>query len=108
MELKPVRTDDQSFGRPPSYEGPAQDTAVEVSQTHRVLRNTYMLLGASLVPTAIGAALGANIDLSFMRSSPIISFFAVLAIFYGWIYSIEKNKNSAIGVGLLPGFTLFM
>lgn len=75
---------------------------------NRVLRNTYLLLAASLIPTIFGAAMGANLDLSFMRSSPILSFFAVLAIFYGWIFMIEKNRNSATGVYLLLGFTLFM
>jgi modulator of FtsH protease len=78
------------------------------AQQHRVLRNTYFLLALTLIPTVIGAAIGSNIDLSFMRSSPILSFIAVLAIFYGWIYAIERNKESALGVGLLLGFTLFM
>ena len=32
----------------------------------------------------------------------------MLAIFYGWIFAIERNKDSALGVGLLLGFTLFM
>jgi len=107
MELKPIRTNDQPGG-PASYEAPAQDVAVEAPGARGVLRNTYLLLGASLVPTAIGAALGANLDLSFMRSNPIISFFAVLGIFYGWIYAIEKNNKSGLGVGLLLGFTLFL
>jgi modulator of FtsH protease len=108
MELKPVRTDDQAFGRQAAYDAHAADTAVDAGQAHQVLRNTYLLLAVSLVPTAIGAALGANLDLSFMRTSPIISFFAILGIFYGWIYAIEKNRNSSLGVGLLLGFTLFM
>jgi len=75
---------------------------------HRVLRNTYWLLAISLIPTAIGAAIGTNIDFGFMRASPMLSFFAVLAVFYGWIFAIEKNRNSALGVGLLLGFTLFL
>jgi modulator of FtsH protease len=75
---------------------------------HRVLRNTYWLLAISLIPTVIGAAVGTNLDLSFMRSSPILSFVAILAVFYGWIYAIERNRNSALGVGLLLGFTLFL
>src|SRR4051812_34729708 len=108
MELKPVRTGDQPFGRQATYDAQPADTAVDAGQAHRVLRNTYLLLAASLVPTAIGAALGANLDLSFLRTSPIISFFAILGIFYGWIFAIEKNRNSALGVGLLLGFTLFM
>jgi len=60
------------------------------------------------VPTAIGAVIGTNLDLSFLRSSPILSFFAILAVFYGWIFAIERNKNSGLGVALLLGFTFFM
>jgi modulator of FtsH protease len=85
--------------------GATQDFAL---QQHKVLRNTYMLLALSLIPTVIGAAIGTNINLSFMRTSPIVSFFAVLAIFYGWIYAIERNKESSLGVVLLLGFTLFL
>lgn len=77
-------------------------------QQHRVLRNTYLLLAASLIPTAIGAVVGTNLNLSFLRSSPIISFFVILAVFYGWIFAIERNRNSGLGVALLLGFTLFM
>ena len=62
----------------------------------------------SLIPTVIGAAIGTNIDLSFMRTSPILSLVAMLGIFYGWIYAIERNKESALGVVLLLGFTMFM
>lgn len=75
---------------------------------HRVLRNTYWLLALSLIPTVIGAAIGTNLDLGFMRTSPIMSFVVILAVFYGWIYAIERNRNSALGVGLLLGFTLFL
>ena len=85
--------------------GTSQDFAL---QQHKVLRNTYMLLALSLIPTVIGAAIGTNIDLSFMRSSPILSLVAILGIFYGWIYAIERNKESALGVVLLLGFTMFM
>jgi modulator of FtsH protease len=86
--------------------GASQDFALQ--QQHKVLRNTYMLLALSLIPTVIGAAIGTNVDLSFMRTSPILSFVAILGIFYGWIYAIERNKESAIGVVLLLGFTLFL
>ena len=77
-------------------------------QQNRVLRNNYLLLAVTLIPTAIGAVIGANLDLSFLRSSPIISLFAILAIFYGWIYAIERNRDSGVGVALLLGFTLFL
>ncbi len=103
MELKPVRTDDQTTGR--TYQ-PTYDAATAAGR--KVLRNTYLLLAASLVPTAIGAIVGTNLDLSFLHASPIIFSFAILAIFYGWIFAIEKNKTSGVGVGLLLGFTAFM
>ena len=77
-------------------------------QQHRVLRNTYMLLALTLIPTVIGAAIGTSIDVGFMRTSPILSLFAILGIFYGWIYAIERNKDSALGVVLLLGFTMFL
>ncbi len=95
-ELRTVQT-----GTP----GATQDFAL---RQHRVLRNTYMLLALTLIPTVLGAAIGANIDVSFMRTSPILSLFAILGIFYGWIYAIERNKESALGVVLLLGFTLFL
>ena len=78
------------------------------TQQHRVLRNTYLLLALSLIPTVIGAAIGTNIDMSFMRTSPIVSFIAVLAFFYGGIWLIEKNRDSSMGVVYLLGFTFFM
>jgi len=77
-------------------------------QQHRVLRNTYWLLALSLIPTVIGAAVGTNLDLGFLRTNPMLSSFAILAIFYGWIFAIERNRNSSLGVGLLLGFTFFM
>lgn len=103
MELKPVRTGEETVST--GY-APAQEVALGGGQ--RVLRNTYLLLAATLVPTAIGAALGTNLDLSFMRTNPIVSSIAILGIFYLWIFAIEKNRNSGLGVGLLLGFTLFM
>jgi len=84
---------------------PAQERAL---QQHRVLRNTYLLLAITLIPTAIGAVVGANLNLSFLRSSPILSFFVILAVFYGWIWAIERNRDSGVGVALLLGFTLFL
>jgi modulator of FtsH protease len=87
---------------------PAAGREAALDAQHRVLRNTYWLLALSLVPTAIGAVLGMNLNLGFLRANPIVSSIAVIAIFYGWIYAIERNRNSTLGLGLLLGFTLFM
>lgn len=75
---------------------------------NKVLRNTYMLLALTLIPTAIGALVGANLQLTFLRTSPVISIFAILGIFYGWIWAIQRNRDSGVGVALLLGFTLFL
>jgi len=74
----------------------------------RVLRNTYWLLAITLVPTALGAMLGMNLNLGFVRANPILWTLGIIAIFYGWIFAIERNRNSVLGLGLLLGFTLFM
>jgi len=91
---------------------PVQTQAPYVSQEalrqHRVLRNTYWLLALSLIPTAIGAVVGTNLNLSFLRTSPMLSFVLILAVFYGWIFAIEKNRESTLGVALLLGFTAFL
>ena len=95
-DLQPLQTQ-------PPYA--AQDVSL---RQNRVLRNTYWLLAISLIPTAIGAAIGTNIELGFLRTSPMLSFFVILGVFYGWIFAIEKNRDSAVGVVLLLGFTLFL
>lgn len=83
--------------------------AGSLSQTqNRVLRNTYMLLGLTLIPTVLGAVIGMSMKFTFFASSPVFGFFAFLAIAFGFFYAIEKTKNSAWGVAILLGFTFFM
>ena len=77
-------------------------------QQNRVLRNTYMLLGLSMVPTVIGALVGIQMQFSFFAGSPLISFLLFLGIAFGFMYGIERTKNSGWGVALLLGFTFFM
>ncbi len=78
------------------------------TRQNAVLRNTYWLLALSLVPTMIGAVIGTNLDFSFLRASPIIGSLVVIGILYGWMYAIDRNSESGLGVGLLLGFTFFM
>lgn len=78
-------------------------------QQNRVLRNTYLLLAVTLIPTIIGAGIGtAYLNFGFLRASPIIGALVILAVFYGWIYMIEKNRDSSLGLYLLLGFTFAM
>lgn len=84
------------------------ETSTLATQQNRVLRNTYMLLALSMLPTVIGAFVGVQMQFSFMAGSPFIAFILFLGIAWGFMYGIEKNKNSGLGVALLLGFTFFM
>ena len=79
-----------------------------VAQQQRVLRNTYLLLALTLIPTGIGAMLGINLNFGFMRASPIMSSIVLLAVIYGMFFAIEKNRDSGLGVALLLGLTFFL
>ena len=87
---------------------PAGASTTLAPTQNRVLRNTYMLLALSLVPTVFGAILGVQMKFSFFAGNPFIGFMLFLAIAFGFFYAIEKTKNSAWGVAILLGFTFFM
>jgi modulator of FtsH protease len=76
-------------------------------ERNRVLRNTYWLLALSLVPTVLGAWLGVatGITRSLTGGMGLVVF---LAGAFGFMFAIEKTKDSAAGVGVLLGFTFFM
>jgi len=76
---------------------------------NRVLRNTYALLALSLLPTIAGAWVGLQIHFNiFAVVHPAVGFLLFMAIAFGFIFGIEKTKNSGMGVALLLGFTFFM
>jgi len=85
-----------------------QQTQFLSQSANRVLRNTYMLLALTMVPTVAGALLGVQMQFSFMAGSPFIAFALFLGISFAFFYGIEKNKNNGLGVALLLGFTFFM
>ncbi len=74
---------------------------------NKVLRNTYWLLALSMLPTVLGAYLGVatGITRSLGGGLGLIVF---LAGAFGFLYAIEKTKNSAAGVPVLLAFTFFM
>lgn len=80
---------------------------VSQEQRHRVLRNTYWLLALSMLPTVLGAWLGVatGITESLRGGVGLIVF---LGGAFGFMFAIEKTKNSAAGVPVLLGFTFFM
>jgi modulator of FtsH protease len=75
---------------------------------NRVLRNTYWLLAASLVPTVLGAWAGLQFGFAWFAGSPLIGALLFLGVAFGFFYAIERTKHSTTGVYLLLGFTFFM
>jgi len=73
---------------------------------HRVLRNTYWLLALSMIPTVLGAYVGVQTGLLMLTGGFGLLMFLVIA--FGFMFAIEKTKNSAAGVPVLLGFTFFM
>ena len=80
---------------------------VSAEQRNKVLRNTYWLLALSMLPTVLGAWLGVatGITASLTGGLGLIVF---LGGAFGFMYAIEKTKNSAAGVPVLLAFTFFM
>ena len=76
-------------------------------ERNKVMRNTYWLLALSMVPTVLGAWVGVAAGIGAMFSGGL-GMILFLAIAFGFIYAIERTKNSATGVPVLLGFTFFM
>lgn len=86
------------------YQFGTQATQVAVDQ-NKVLRNTYGLLALSMVPTVVGALLGLQLKLF---PSGMLGFLLFLGIAWGFMWGIQRNRDSGLGVALLLGFTFFM
>jgi len=81
--------------------------ATDAAQRNRVLRNTYLLLSMSLIPTVLGAWLGVELGLvSLFRGW--LGMLLFIGVAFAFIYGIKKTQNSAAGVPMLLGFTFFM
>lgn len=81
--------------------------AVSTQQRNRVLRNTYWLLALSMIPTVLGAFVGLKTGIV-QGMGMWMSLIVFMAGAFGFMYLVEKNKNSAAGVPILLGFTFFM
>ena len=75
---------------------------------NKVLRNTYLLLALSLVPTVVGAYVGTHLDFSFMAGHPLLYTLGMFAVVMGLGWGIAANRNSGLGVALLLAMTLFL
>jgi modulator of FtsH protease len=90
-ELQPVRSNPSPYG--------TYGTAIAAG-SQKVLRNTYLLLALTMVPTIAGAFLGMA-TASVAMAHPIITTFVMLGAVIGLQFAIIANRNSALGVALL-------
>jgi modulator of FtsH protease len=73
----------------------------------RVLRNTYLLLALTMVPTVIGAMVGMATG-GIIMQHPIISTLVMLGAVIGLQFAIAANRDSGLGVALLLLMTFIL
>jgi modulator of FtsH protease len=91
----------------PELRIPAQ-SPVLVAEQNKVLRNTYMLLGLSMIPTVIGAWVGVNTSFAWMAQHPIAAPLIMLAVIVGTLFAVSALRNSIWGVVAMLVFTFLM
>jgi modulator of FtsH protease len=92
-ELQPVNT---GYG-----------SIVATPESQKVLRNTYLLLALTMVPTVIGAYLGIQFA-PVMMASPFMTMIVMLASVIGLQFAIIRYRDSVIGIGLLLMMTFLL
>src|SRR3990170_561989 len=98
-ELKPVRTNESGFGRGSGSYDAAQDVAVG-APGQKVLRNTYMLLALTMVPTVAGAWIGIQFA-AVMMASPIVTFGPLLNVALSMSNGVQLVGYAAAGTGVI-------
>jgi len=88
-------------------QGTAYGHGVSAQQRNKVLRNTYWLLALSMLPTVLGAWVGVSTGITASLSGGV-GLVVFLGGAFGFMFAIQKTKNSAAGVPILLAFTFFM
>lgn len=88
------------------YETPSviPGTALGAEQ-NKVLRNTYMMLALTMIPTIIGAFVGTSINFSFMAGHPIMAALVMFGTMMGLLFAVTALRDSGWGIVALLGFT---
>jgi modulator of FtsH protease len=79
----------------------ASTSQASVLSTNKVLRNTYLLLGATLAFSAAMAGVAMAIDLPFMGLWMLLPYF-------GLLYAVNATRNSSWGIFWTFGLTGFL
>jgi FtsH-binding integral membrane protein len=85
----------------PNIQITTRSTAGALEQ-HKVLRNTYMLLSLTMIPTIIGALLAVNFQLSGIGS------LVAWLVAFGLMFAVSHARNSGWGIVLLFVMTFML
>jgi modulator of FtsH protease len=84
---------------------PATQIGAVATTQNKVLRNTYMMLALTMIPTVLGAFVGMSMSFAFMAQSPIMSTLLMFGAMMGMMFAVTALRNSVWGVVALLGFT---
>ena len=84
---------------------PATQIGAVATTQNKVLRNTYMMLALTMIPTIIGAFVGMSTNFSYMAQHPIIATLMMFGVMMGLMFGVSATRNSGWGVALLLAFT---
>ena len=70
--------------------------------THKVLRNTYMLLAATLLFSAATAGIAMAINM------PYLGPWITLGVYFGLLFAVHKTRNSGWGLVFVFALTGFL
>jgi len=73
---------------------------------NQVLRNTYLMLALTMIPTIIGAFIGTSINFSFMALHPIMGALLMFGAMMSLMFAVTAFRDSVWGIAALLGFTL--
>jgi len=91
----------------PELRYPTQTTQTNelIVVRNKVLRNTFWMLGLTMIPTVVGAMIGMSTNFTFLAQSPIMGPLVMLAMMLGLLFAVSATRNSIWGIVLLFGFT---
>jgi modulator of FtsH protease len=95
------------MNQPLSSGGRFGNTVSDAVVRNKVMRNTYLLLALSMLPTVLGAWVGVTTGITAGLSGGM-GLIVFLGGAFGFMYAINKTKDSAAGVPVLLAFTFFM
>ena len=90
----------------PDIQYASRPASLSVEQ-NKVLRNTYLLLALTMVPTVVGAFVGLSTS-GIILQHPIMATLLMLGAIVGLQFAIAANRNSGLGVALLLGMTFIL